>query len=84
VMTGDFGISDRSVSYRDLQGAFRDALRSGADAESTLRSAIWRPLLLRVDYVFTSRAWCAAGAGTFGLDGAANAGVTAAVGPCRR
>jgi hypothetical protein len=84
VLAGDFGIGDRSTPYRTLQGTFRDALRSGADAESTLRSAIWRPLLLRVDYVFTSKLWCAADAGAVDLEGAAHAGVSAAVGPCRR
>jgi hypothetical protein len=84
VLAGDLGVGDRSTQYRDLQGAFRDALRSGAGAQATLRSAVWRPLLLRVDYVFTSKAWCAASGGTFELDGAGHAGVTAAVGPCRR
>jgi endonuclease/exonuclease/phosphatase family metal-dependent hydrolase len=84
ILVGDAGIGDRSTEYRTLSTSFRDALRAGTSASSTLRSAIWTPLLLRVDHLFTSRSWCAAGGGTFDVPGSDHRGVVAAVGPCPR
>ena len=64
VLVGDAGISDRSTAYRSLTLTFRDAMRAGRSASSTLGS-FWMPLLLRVDHVFTSATWCATGGSTF-------------------
>ncbi|MEP6973329.1 MAG: endonuclease/exonuclease/phosphatase family protein [Actinomycetota bacterium] len=84
VLAGDFGISDRSSEYRALAETFRDALRSGAGAETTARTFPWSFLFLRTDYVLTSPSWCAAGGGTFDVQGADHHGVTTSVGPCKR
>ena len=84
VLAGDFGISDRSSGYRSLTGAFRDTARSGAAAETTARMFPWSFLFLRTDFVLTSPSWCAAGSGTFDVQGADQHGVTSSVGPCRR
>jgi hypothetical protein len=84
VLAGDFGISDRSTGYRTLAGAFRDALRSGSGAGSTARTFPWSFLFLRTDFVLTSPSWCAAGSGTFDVQGAEQHGVTTTVGPCKR
>ena len=84
VLAGDFGISDRSSGYRELDAAFRDALKSGGTASGTAVAFPWSLLVLRTDYVLTSVSWCAAGGETFVLPGADHRGVTSAVGPCRR
>ena len=84
VLAGDFGISDRSTGYRTLEGAFRDAFRSGTGAGTTARTFPWSFMFLRTDFVLTSPSWCAAGSGTFDVEGADQHGVTTSVGPCRR
>jgi hypothetical protein len=84
VLAGDFGISDRSAGYRTLDETFRDALRSGAGAGTTARTFPWSFMFLRTDFVLTSLSWCAAGGGTFDVQGADQHGVTSSVGPCRR
>ena len=83
VLAGGFGVSDRSTDYRTLDLSFRDAMRSGADPDRTVLGPIWMPLLLRTDYVFTSRAWCAENGSTFEVPTVSHAALVASVGPCR-
>ena len=83
VLAGGFGVSDRSTDYRTLDRNFRDAMRSGTDADRTVLGPIWMALLLRTDYVFTSRAWCAENGSTFDLQTFEHAALVASVGPCR-
>jgi hypothetical protein len=83
VLAGDFGLSDRSTGYRALAGTFRDALRSGAGAETTARTFPWSFMFLRTDLVLTSPSWCAASGATFDVQGADQHGVATSVGPCR-
>jgi hypothetical protein len=84
VMAGDFGVSDRSSGYRALDGAFRDALRSDDTAGSTTGAFPWSLLVLRTEYVLTSKSWCTAGGRTFDLPGSNVPGVISDVGACRR
>jgi hypothetical protein len=82
VLAGGFGFTDRSTSYRRLDATFRDAMRAGVGAESTLLGPIWTAMLLRTDYVFTSRSWCATAGQTVPLAGAEHAPILASVGAC--
>lgn len=83
VLAGGFGVSDRSTDYRTLDQNFRDSMRSGTDADRTVLGSIWMALLLRTDYVFTSRAWCAENGSTFEVPTVSHAALVASVGPCR-
>ncbi len=83
VLAGDFNMSDRTLAYRTLDGAFRDAMRTGKGlAPETFDSGIWRFMFLRIDHIFVSRNWCADGPERFGVPGSDHEGVMAAVGPC--
>ena len=83
VLAGGFGVSDRSTDYRTLDQSFRDAMRSGTDADRTVLGPIWMALLLRTDYVFTSRSWCAENSSTFDVPNVEHAALVTSVGPCR-
>ena len=83
VLAGGFGVSDRSTDYRALDQSFRDAMRSGTDADRTVLGPIWMALLLRTDYVFTSRSWCAENSSTFDVPTVQHAALVTSVGPCR-
>jgi len=82
ILIGDMGMSDRSTEYRAYAASFRDAMRARVGASSTVGS-FWSPLLLRIDHVFTSTTWCAAGSRTFDVPGSDQRGLIASVGPCR-
>jgi endonuclease/exonuclease/phosphatase (EEP) superfamily protein YafD len=81
VLAGDFNMSDRSTSYRVLDGAMRDAMRSSL-AANTYRQGLWLLLQLRIDHVFVSRELCAAGSGTFDVPGSDHQGLDVLVGRC--
>ena len=83
VLAGGFGFSDRSTDYRTLDLNFRDAMRSGTDADRTVLGPIWMALLLRTDYVFTSRTWCADNSSRFDVPTVEHAALVTSVGPCR-
>ena len=83
VLAGGFGVSDRSTEYRTLDRSFRDAMRSGTDADRTVLGPIWMGLLLRTDYVFTSRTWCAENGSTFDVPTVEHTALVTSVGPCR-
>lgn len=83
VLAGGFGVSDRSTDYRTLDQSFRDAMRSGTDADRTVLGPLWMALVLRTDYVFTSRAWCAENGSTFDVPTVEHAALVTSVGPCR-
>ena len=82
VIAGGLGVSDRSTGYRLLDAVFRYALRADTGAGNTLLGLLWTPVLLRSDYVFTSRAWCAADGVAFQVPGIDHAAVAATVGAC--
>lgn len=82
VMMGDFNMSDRSSSYRVMDGSMRDALRAGSFARSTYHGTLWRALFLRIDHIFIPSEWCAAGGADFEVPGSDHRGVVADVGPC--
>ena len=82
VIVGGLGVSDRSTGYRLLDATFRDGLRADSTAGNTLLGPLWAPLMLRSDYVFTSRTWCAADGAAFRVAGVDHAAVAASVGPC--
>ncbi len=84
VIAGGLGVSDRSTSYRQLDVAFRDALRAGTRAQNTLLGLLWAPVMVRSDYVFTSRAWCAADGASIKVAGVDHAAVVASVGACQK
>jgi endonuclease/exonuclease/phosphatase (EEP) superfamily protein YafD len=81
VLAGDFNMSDRSTSYRTLDGAMRDAMRTSL-AGSTYQRGLWALLQLRIDHVFVSNQTCAAGAGTFGVPGSDHEGLEVLLGRC--
>ncbi len=83
VLTGDFGIGDRSTAYRTLTDTFRDAMRSDARAENTAATFPWSLMFVRTSYTLTSSAWCAGQGAMFDVDDASTVGLAAAVGPCR-
>jgi endonuclease/exonuclease/phosphatase (EEP) superfamily protein YafD len=81
VLAGDFNMSDRSTSYRMLDAAMRDAMRTSL-AGSTYQLGLWRLLQLRIDHVFVSAETCSAGAGTFGVPGSDHEGLDVLLGRC--
>jgi len=82
IVIGDMGMDDRTTEYRAYTASFRDAMRARTGASSTLGS-FWSPVLLRVDHVFTSTSWCAAGGKTFDVPGSEHRGLIVSVGPCK-
>ncbi len=82
LIIGDFNLSDRGQGYRDMTGAFRDAMRAGSWAEDTFAGGLWRILLLRIDHAFLSPSWCAADSATFDVPGSDHEGLTTNIGPC--
>ena len=82
VIIGGLGVSDRSTAYRQMDLAFRDALRADTTAGNTLLGLLWAPLMLRSDYVFTSHTWCATDGVAFRVPGVDHAAVAASVGAC--
>jgi endonuclease/exonuclease/phosphatase (EEP) superfamily protein YafD len=81
VIAGDFNMSDRSTSYRLMDGTLRDAMRTGL-AGNTYEQNLWVLLQLRIDHVFVSRDVCAAGAFTFGIPGSDHEGLDVQLGTC--
>jgi len=81
VLAGDFNMSDRTTSYRALDGAFRDAMRASF-AGSTYDHGPWALLELRIDHVFTSRSICAASPSVFGVPGSDHDGLDVELGDC--
>lgn len=82
MIVGDLNLSDRLAGYRTMDGAMRDAMRSGGWAPSTYLHGGWRLLLLRIDHIFVPEDWCAADPSTFEVPGSDHDGVEATVGPC--
>ncbi len=83
VIAGDLNLSDRTTAYRELDGAFRDALRTGPGlAPNTFDAGIWKALFLRIDHIFVSRAWCAGAPARYAIPGSDHEAVAASVGPC--
>lgn len=81
VIAGDFNMSDRQLGYRRITSSFRDAMRTDWAAD-TYDHALWRSLLLRIDYVFIDPSWCAAGAHDVDIPGSDHEGVATTIGPC--
>jgi vancomycin resistance protein VanJ len=81
VVAGDFNMTDRSTSYRLLDGAMRDVMRSSF-ADSTYKRGLWALFQLRIDHVFVPFGWCGADAFTFGLPGSDHEGLSVELGPC--
>jgi endonuclease/exonuclease/phosphatase family metal-dependent hydrolase len=81
-VAGDLNTSDRAVSYRQMDSALSDAMRSSAAGATTYVGGWWPVLMLRIDHVFVTRGWCAADPGTFTPAGSDHLGVEVAVGPC--
>ena len=79
VLAGDFNMSDRSASYRELGGAFRDAIRTSF-ADTTYDDGLWMLLQLRIDYIFVSRSLCARSATTFTVPGSDHDGLEVEIG----
>jgi endonuclease/exonuclease/phosphatase (EEP) superfamily protein YafD len=81
VLAGDFNMSDRTTSYRLLDGAMNDAMRS-TTAGNTYEDGPWVLLQLRIDHVFTSRSLCAADGTTFNVPGSDHEGLSVELGRC--
>ena len=81
ILAGDFNMSDRSSSYRMLDGAMRDAMRSSF-ASTTYDHWAWFALQLRIDYVFLSDQLCATDGSTFTVPGSDHDGLEVNLGAC--
>jgi endonuclease/exonuclease/phosphatase (EEP) superfamily protein YafD len=81
VLAGDFNMSDRTSSYRLVDSAMRDAMRSRL-AGSTYEDAFWALLQLRIDHVFVSQQLCDADGETFNVPGSDHQGLSVDVGRC--
>jgi endonuclease/exonuclease/phosphatase (EEP) superfamily protein YafD len=81
ILAGDFNMSDRSSSYRMLDGAMRDAMRSSF-AAATYRHWAWFVLQLRIDHVFISDQLCAVDDSTFTVPGSDHDGLEVNLGAC--
>jgi endonuclease/exonuclease/phosphatase (EEP) superfamily protein YafD len=81
VLAGDFNMSDRSTSYRAMDGAMHDAMRSRL-AGSTYEDGFWALLQLRIDHVFVSPQLCDAGGATFDVPGSDHEGLSVEIGRC--
>jgi endonuclease/exonuclease/phosphatase (EEP) superfamily protein YafD len=81
ILTGDFNMSDRSSSYRMLDGAMRDAMRSSF-APTTYDHWAWYVLQLRIDYIFVSDQLCAMDGSTFTVRGSDHDALEVDLGAC--
>ena len=52
VVAGDFNMSDRVVSYREMDAALTDAMRADVAGSTTYVGGLWPLLMLRIDHVF--------------------------------
>ena len=82
IMMGDLNMSDRTLSYRILDGSLHDAMRTSGWPRSTYHGEIWPIFQLRIDYLFMPNDWCGVGADTYEVPGSDHDGVEAVVGPC--
>jgi endonuclease/exonuclease/phosphatase (EEP) superfamily protein YafD len=82
VLAGDFNLSDRAWGYRHLRSTLRDAVRSGWVGPTAQRGRLLY-FLLRTDYLFTPRSWCADDGHTLSIAGSDHRGVEATVGACQ-
>jgi endonuclease/exonuclease/phosphatase (EEP) superfamily protein YafD len=81
VLAGDFNMTDRSTSYRTLDGAMRDAMRSSF-AATTYDRWQWALLQLRIDHVFVSDQLCDMDGSTFTVPGSDHDALEVDVGAC--
>jgi endonuclease/exonuclease/phosphatase (EEP) superfamily protein YafD len=82
ILAGDFNMTDRSTSYRALDGAMRDAMRSSF-AATTYDRWQWALLQLRIDHVFVSDQLCDMDGSTFTVPGSDHDALEVDVGACR-
>ena len=81
VLVGDLNLSDRQALYRDIAAEWRDVMRSG-DVGPTGLGLVTRPLLLRIDHLFTSHDLCSTDPRRLHLPGSDHRGLMARIGPC--
>ncbi|MGZ4110624.1 MAG: endonuclease/exonuclease/phosphatase family protein [Actinomycetota bacterium] len=81
VLAGDFNMSDRTTSYRAMDAAMHDAMRSQT-AASTYEDGLWALLQLRIDHVFVSPQLCDADGATFNVPGSDHQGLAVDIGRC--
>jgi endonuclease/exonuclease/phosphatase family metal-dependent hydrolase len=81
VLAGDFNMSDRTASYRAIDAAMHDAMRSHV-AANTYEDGLWALLQLRIDHVFLSPQLCDADGTTFNVPGSDHQGLAVDVGRC--
>jgi endonuclease/exonuclease/phosphatase (EEP) superfamily protein YafD len=82
ILMGDMNMSDRTLSYRILDGSFLDAMRTSGWPRSTYHGEIWPIFQLRIDHLFIPRDWCGVGADTYEVPGSDHDGIEAVIGPC--
>jgi hypothetical protein len=81
VVTGDLNTTDRGRDYRILTRNLHDAMLDGWGRPTEIGR--WRPLLVRIDHLFTSPGWCADDAAWHTVPASDHHGLTATIGPCR-
>jgi endonuclease/exonuclease/phosphatase (EEP) superfamily protein YafD len=81
ILAGDFNMTDRSTSYRALDGAMRDAMRSSF-AATTYDRWQWALLQLRIDHVFVSDQLCDIDGSTFTVPGSDHDALEVDLGAC--
>jgi endonuclease/exonuclease/phosphatase (EEP) superfamily protein YafD len=82
ILAGDFNMTDRSTSYRALDGVMRDAMRSSF-AATTYDRWQWALLQLRIDHVFISDQLCDMDGSTFTVPGSDHDALEVGLGACR-
>jgi len=82
IMMGDLNMSDRTLSYRILDDALQDAMRTSGWPRSTYHGEIWPIFQLRIDYLFIPQDWCGVGPDTYAVPGSDHDGIEAVIGPC--
>ncbi|HSL67223.1 MAG TPA: endonuclease/exonuclease/phosphatase family protein [Actinomycetota bacterium] len=81
ILAGDFNMTDRSTSYRALDDAMRDAMRSSF-AATTYDRWQWALLQLRIDHVFVSDQLCDMDGSTFTVRGSDHDALEVDLGAC--
>ena len=82
ILMGDLNMSDRTLSYRILDGSLQDAMRTSGWPRSTYHGEIWPIFQLRIDHLFIPPDWCGVGADTYEVPGSDHDGIEAVIGPC--
>jgi hypothetical protein len=81
VVAGDLNTTDRGRDYRALTDGRRDAMLDSWGRPSQI--AKWAALMVRIDHIFVSPAWCSDNNARYLVPASDHHGIMTTVGPCR-